>query len=429
MNQMLDTLGPDAEKRYIHHYNMAPWANGETGRVGSPKRREIGHGALAERALLPVVPSQDEFAYAIRLVSEVLSSNGSTSMASVCSSSLSLMDAGVPLKAPVSGIAMGLIYAEGKYLTLTDILGAEDAFGDMDFKVAGTEDAVTALQLDTKIDGIPADVLAAALQQARDARMDILKSMNSALAAPRSEVSATAPKIVSFTIPLDKVGEVIGPKGKVINTIQQETGADIAVSDDGATGIITIGSPDNFRVEEAKARILAIVDPPTAELNAIYAGRVVSITKFGAFVNILPGRDGLVHISKLGNGQRVNNVEDVLELGQEISVRVEDIDDKGKVSLTPVDADGNDLPGGGGGAGGGERRERAPREDRGDRGGRNDRGGRDRGPREPREPRGDAPVEVSFEAEFDSELRNELGDLGPDTRGDDRGDRGPRRRR
>ena len=432
MNQMLDTLGPDAEKRYIHHYNMAPWANGETGRVGSPKRREIGHGALAERALLPVVPSQDEFAYAIRLVSEVLSSNGSTSMASVCSSSLSLMDAGVPLKAPVSGIAMGLIYAEGKYLTLTDILGAEDAFGDMDFKVAGTEDSVTALQLDTKIDGIPADVLAAALQQAREARMDILKSMNSALAAPRSEVSATAPKIVSFTIPLDKVGEVIGPKGKVINTIQQETGADIAVSDDGATGIITIGSPDNFRVEEAKARILAIVDPPTAELNAIYPGRVVSITKFGAFVNILPGRDGLVHISKLGNGQRVNNVEDVLELGQEISVRVEDIDDKGKVSLTPVDADGNDLPGGGGGAGGGERRERrddrGPREDRGPRN--NDRGGRGpREPREPREPRGDAPVEVSFEAEFDSELRNELGDLGPDTRGDDRGDRGPRRRR
>ena len=432
MNQMLDTLGPDAEKRYIHHYNMAPWANGETGRVGSPKRREIGHGALAERALLPVVPSQEEFAYAIRLVSEVLSSNGSTSMASVCSSSLSLMDAGVPLKAPVSGIAMGLIYAEGKYLTLTDILGAEDAFGDMDFKVAGTEDAVTALQLDTKIDGIPADVLAAALQQARDARMQILESMNSALSAPRSEVSATAPKIVSFTIPLDKVGEVIGPKGKVINTIQQETGADIAVSDDGATGIITIGSPDNFRVEEAKARILAIVDPPTAELNAIYLGRVVSITKFGAFVNILPGRDGLVHISKLGNGQRVNNVEDVLELGQEISVRVEDIDDKGKVSLTPVDEHGNDLPGGGGGAGGGERRER--RDDRGDRGDRNDRGdrggrgSRDRGPRESREPResrGDGPVEVSFEAEFDSELRSEFGDLGPDTRDE----RGPRRRR
>ena len=430
MNQMLDTLGPDAEKRYIHHYNMAPWANGETGRVGSPKRREIGHGALAERALLPVVPSQEEFAYTIRLVSEVLSSNGSTSMASVCSSSLSLMDAGVPLKAPVSGIAMGLIYAEGKYLTLTDILGAEDAFGDMDFKVAGTEDAVTALQLDTKIDGIPADVLAAALQQARDARMQILDSMNSALSAPRSTVAETAPKIVSFTIPLDKIGEVIGPKGKVINTIQQETGADIAVDDDGAVGIVTVGSPDNFRVEDAKARILAIVDPPTAELNAIYNGRVVSITKFGAFVNILPGRDGLVHISKLGNGQRVNNVEDVLTLGDEIRVRVEDIDDKGKVSLTPVDEDGNDLPGGGGG--GGERRERSDRGDRGDRGSRNDRGSRDRGPREDRgsrddkPSRGDGPVEVSFEEEFDSELRSELGDLGPDTRG---GDRGPRRRR
>ena len=438
MNQMLDTLGPDNEKRYIHHYNMAPWANGETGRVGSPKRREIGHGALAERALLPVIPSQEEFAYAIRLVSEVLSSNGSTSMASVCSSSLSLMDAGVPIKAPVSGIAMGLIYAEGKYLALTDILGAEDAFGDMDFKVAGTEDAVTALQLDTKIDGIPADVLASALQQARDARMAILESMNSALSAPRSEVGATAPKIVSFNIPMDKIGEVIGPKGKVINTIQQETGADIAVDDDGAVGIVTIGSPDSFRVEEARDRILAIVDPPTAELNAIYNGRVVSTTKFGAFVNILPGRDGLVHISKLGNGQRVNNVEDVLNLGDVIRVRVDDVDDKGKVSLTPVDDEGNDIPGGGGG--GGERRERrddrGPR-DRDDRGGRDrDRGGRggrdrdDRGPREPREPReprGDAPKEVSFEDEFENELRSELGDLGPDTRGD-RGDRNRRRR-
>jgi len=421
MNQMLDTLGPDNEKRYIHHYNMAPWANGETGRVGSPKRREIGHGALAERALLPVIPSQEEFAYAIRLVSEVLSSNGSTSMASVCSSSLSLMDAGVPLKAPVSGIAMGLIYAEGKYLALTDILGAEDAFGDMDFKVAGTADAVTALQLDTKIDGIPADVLASALQQARDARMAILDSMNSAIAAPRAEVGATAPKIVSFNIPMDKIGEVIGPKGKVINTIQQETGADIAVDDDGAVGIVTIGSPDSFRVEEARDRILAIVDPPTAELNAIYNGRVVSTTKFGAFVNILPGRDGLVHISKLGNGQRVNNVEDVSNLGDEIRVRVDDIDDKGKVSLTPVDDEGNDIPGGGGG-GGGERRERRDRDDRGgrdrDRGGRGGRDRDDRGPREPREPRSDAPKEVSFEDEFENELRSELGDLGPDNRSD-----------
>ncbi|MEY4162460.1 MAG: polyribonucleotide nucleotidyltransferase [Actinomycetota bacterium] len=419
MNQMLDTLGPDNEKRYIHHYNMAPWANGETGRVGSPKRREIGHGALAERALLPVVPSQEEFAYAIRLVSEVMSSNGSTSMASVCSSSLSLMDAGVPIKAPVAGIAMGLIYAEGKYLTLTDILGAEDAFGDMDFKVAGTADAVTALQLDTKIDGIPADVLAAALQQAREARMAILDNMNTALSAPRPEVAATAPKIVSFTIPLDKVGEVIGPKGKVINTIQQETGADIAVSDDGAVGIVTIGSPDNAKVEEAKSRILAIVDPPTAELGAVYNGRVVSITKFGAFVNILPGRDGLVHISKLGRGKRINNVEDVLTLGQEIEVRVDDIDDKGKVSLSPV-GDGPEPSAGGS----------APRESRESSGRSN----------------GDGPVTVSFDDAFDSEIAGELGDLGPggsaggvggdrDDRGgrggDRRGgrDRGPRRHR
>jgi len=276
------------------------------------------------------------------------------------------MDAGVPIKAPVAGIAMGLIYAEGKYLTLTDILGAEDAFGDMDFKVAGTSDAVTALQLDTKIDGIPADVLGAALQQARDARLAILDVMNKTLATARDTVAESAPKIVTITIPLDKVGEVIGPKGKVINTIQQETGAEIAVDDDGSVGIVTIGSPDNAKVEEAKARILAIVDPPTADLGGIYNGRVVSITKFGAFINILPGRDGLVHISKLGNGQRVNNVEDVLTLGDEIMVRVEDIDDKGKVSLVPVGPDGESLGGGGGGSSE-PRREREPRGDRNDR--------------------------------------------------------------
>jgi len=386
MNQMLDTLEPTNEKRYIHHYNMAPWANGETGRVGSPKRREIGHGALAERALLPVVPSQEAFAYAIRLVSEVMSSNGSTSMASVCSSSLSLMDAGVPIKSPVAGIAMGLVYAEGKYLSLTDILGAEDAFGDMDFKVAGTADSVTALQLDTKIDGIPADVLAAALGQAKEARLEILRVMNAAIANPRAEVSSTAPKITSITIPLDKVGEVIGPKGKVINTIQQETGADISVDDDGVVGIVTIGAVEASKMEDAKARILAIVDPPKAELGATYMGRVVSITKFGAFVNILPGRDGLVHISKLGRGKRINNVEDVLTLGQELEVRVDDIDDKGKVSLTPV-GDGPDVPTSSGGNGG--------------------------------------PASVSFEDAFDSEIAGELGDLGPGGQagGDDRGDR------
>ena len=394
MNQMIDSITPTTEKRYMHDYNMPPWANGETGRVGSPKRREIGHGALAERAVFPVVPNQEQFAYTLRLVSEVMSSNGSTSMASVCASSLALMDAGVPIVAPVAGIAMGLIFEDGKYTALTDILGAEDAFGDMDFKVAGTSDAVTALQLDTKIDGIPSDVLAAALQQAKEARLKILDVMTAAIGAPRSTVAESAPKIVSFTIPLDKVGEVIGPKGKVINTIQQETGADIAVDDDGAVGIVTIGSPDSSKVEDAKTRILNIVDPPTAELGATYTGRVVNIAQFGAFVNILPGRDGLVHISKLGNGQRVARVEDVLNLGDEVTVRVDDIDDRGKVSLSLIGPDGQPMAGSGGG--GGERRERGER-DRGDRGGRDrrdDRGGRggrdrDRGGRGGRDRRDD----------------------------------------
>ncbi len=404
MNQLLDTLSPETQKRFLHHYNMPPWANGEVGRVGSPKRREIGHGALAGRAVLPVVPSQEDFAYTLRLVSEVLSSNGSTSMASVCASSLSLMDAGVPIKAPVAGIAMGLVYADGQYTTLTDILGAEDAFGDMDFKVAGTADAVTALQLDTKIEGIPADVLTAALGQARDARLQILDVMNAAISAPREEVAATAPKITTIIIPIDKVGEVIGPKGKVINTIQSETGADISVDDDGAQGIVTIGAVESFRMEEAKAAILAIVDPPKAELGKVYSGRVVNITKFGAFVNILPGRDGLVHISKLGRGRRIDAVEDVLSLGQELEVRVDEIDDKGKVSLTPV-GDDTAAPSTSGAAASGD---------------------------EPAS--GDGMVNVSFEESFDEELRSELGDLGPDTAvreragagGDSRGGRGGR---
>ena len=439
MNQMIDSITPETSKRYMHDYNMAPWANGETGRVGTPKRREIGHGALAERALFPVVPSQEKFAYTLRLVSEVLSSNGSTSMASVCASSLSLMDAGVPIVAPVAGIAMGLIFDQGKYTALTDILGAEDAFGDMDFKVAGTADAVTALQLDTKIEGIPSDVLAKALQQAKEARLKILDVMNSAINAPRATVNESAPKIVTFTIPLDKVGEVIGPKGKVINTIQQETGAEINVSDDGATGIITIGSPDNSKVEDAKARILAIVYPPTAELGAVYAGRVVNIAAFGAFVNILPGRDGLVHISKLGNGQRVARVEDVLNIGDEVSVRVDDIDDRGKVSLSLIGPDGEVIKGSAGGSSAdGDRGPRPERNDRprsNDRGGRNDRNDRprsnDRGGRNdrndrprndrndrPRNDRNDRPrsndrnapsdaVSVSFEEEFDRDLRND----------------------
>ena len=394
MNQLLDTLTPTTNKRYMHHYNMPPWANGETGRVGSPKRREIGHGALAERAMLAVVPSQEEFPYTLRLVSEVMSSNGSTSMASVCASSLSLMDSGVPIKAAVAGIAMGLIFAEGKYTTLTDILGAEDAFGDMDFKVAGTEDFITALQLDTKIEGIPADVLGAALQQAREARLQILAVMNATISEPRSEVGETAPKIVSFNIPMDKIGEVIGPKGKVINTIQQETGADIAVDDDGVVGIVTIGSPDMLKVNEARRQIELIINPPSAKLGEVYPGRVVNITKFGAFVNILPGRDGLVHISKLGKGKRINNVEDVLELGGELMVRVDDIDPNGKVSLSPV---GDDWEGGSNGDSPAPARSSAPAAARA----------------EASAPAADGVEVASFEDAFDAEMRDAYGDLGP----------------
>jgi polyribonucleotide nucleotidyltransferase len=334
MDQLLDTIGVDEKKRYMHHYNMPPSANGEVGRVGSPKRREIGHGLLAERALLPVVPTVEEFPYALRLVSEVLSSNGSTSMASVCASTMSLMDAGVPVKAPVAGIAMGLVKVDDNYITLTDILGAEDAFGDMDFKVAGTADFVTALQLDTKIDGLPADVLGSALRQAHQARLTILEVMRGAIAESRPEVRDTAPKIVSLDIPLDKIGEVIGPKGKVINALQQETGTDIAVDDDGISGTVTIGGRDGGAVAEARRRIELILDPPKAEVGATYAGKVVNITKFGAFVNILPGRDGLLHISKLGRGRRVDKVEDVVDLGDEVEVRVDDIDPQGKVSLS-----------------------------------------------------------------------------------------------
>jgi polyribonucleotide nucleotidyltransferase len=381
MDQLLDTLGVEDRKRYMHHYNMPPHANGEVGRVGSPKRREIGHGLLAERALLPVVPSQEEFPYTLRLVSEVLSSNGSTSMASVCASSLSLMDAGVPIKAPVAGIAMGLIFAEGRYTTLTDILGAEDAFGDMDFKVAGTADFVTALQLDTKIEGLPADVLAQALQQAKEARLLILDVMRTTIAAPRPNVAATAPKIVSFQIPMDKIGEVIGPKGKVINTMQQETGADIAVDDDGKVGTVTIGARDGSAVEEARRRIELILDPPKAEMGAVYRGKVVNVTKFGAFVNILPGRDGLLHISKIGGGRRIDKVEDVLNLGDEVEVRVDDIDPQGKVSLSLASEPATTAP--------------APSN------------GGSSAPADP------SRVEVSFEDTFDDQMVREHGDLGP----------------
>ena len=342
MEQMLDTITLDDKKRYMHHYNFPPFSTGETGRVGSPKRREIGHGALAERALLPVLPTALEWPYTMRVVSDVLASNGSTSMASVCGSTLSLMDAGVPIKAPVAGIAMGLVFAEGKYTTLTDILGAEDAFGDMDFKVAGTEEFVTALQLDTKIEGIPADVLAQALLQAKDARLKILEVMKGAIAAPRAEVRDTAPKIVSFEIPIDKIGEVIGPKGKVINTIQQETGADISVQDDDGVGIVSIGSKDGAAVAEARRRIELILDPPTAEVGAIYEGRVVNITKFGAFVNILPGprRPGPHLEARPRQAHRPRRGRAVAR--RRAQVRVDDIDQNGKLSLSLVGEDGDE---------------------------------------------------------------------------------------
>ena len=432
MEQMVDSIGVDDRKRYMHHYNFPPFSTGETGRVGSTKRREIGHGVLAERALTPVLPSAEEWPYTIRVVSDVLASNGSTSMASVCGSSLSLMDSGTPIKAPVAGIAMGLVLHDGEYVTLTDILGQEDAFGDMDFKVAGTRDAVTALQLDTKIDGIPADVLAKALQQARDARLQILDVMAGAIAEPRDDVQASAPKIISIQIPIDKIGEVIGPKGKVINTITQETGADVSVSDDGVVGTVSIGSKDGVAVEEARRRIELILDPPTAELGANYTGRVVNITKFGAFVNVLPGRDGLLHISKIGGGKRIDRVEDVLNLGDEVEVRVDDIDNSGKLSLSlassePAAAGSSDR--------GGDRgdRDRGDR-DRGDRGGRDrDRGGdrdRDRGDRDRGSARSgggdgdrggdrapaassDAGDTVSFEDTWEATAREEFGDLGP----------------
>ena len=389
MNQLIDTITPDETKRYMHHYNFPPYSTGETGFMRGPKRREIGHGMLAERALFPVIPTQDEFPYTLRLVSDVLSSNGSTSMASVCGSTLSLMAAGVPIKAPIAGIAMGLVYDEGKYVTLTDILGAEDAFGDMDFKVAGSADAVTALQLDTKIDGLPADVLAQALLQAKAARLEILAVITECIPEPRGEVATSAPKIVSMEIPIDKIGEVIGPKGKVINTLQQETGADIAVDDDGVVGTVTIGAVDGRAVEEARRRISLILDPPTADVGEVYQGKVVNLTKFGAFVSILPGRDGLLHISKLSplaGGKRVGQVEDVLELGQAIEVRVDDIDPQGKVSLSlagePVAAASEPEA----------RAERPPRDDA----------------------PSSAPAKASsFEDSFEAELEAELGDLGP----------------
>ncbi|GAB2758693.1 polyribonucleotide nucleotidyltransferase [Terrabacter koreensis] len=343
MEQQLDTLSPVTRKRYMHNYNFPPYSTGETGRVGSPKRREIGHGALAERALMPVLPTREEFPYAIRQVSEALGSNGSTSMGSVCASTLSLLNAGVPLRAPVAGIAMGLVSdtvdGETQYAALTDILGAEDAFGDMDFKVAGTKEFVTAIQLDTKLDGIPATVLAGALTQARDARLHILDVMAEAIDVP-DEMSPYAPRIITVKVPVDKIGEVIGPKGKMINQIQDDTGADISIEDDGT---VFIGAVDGPSAEAARAAINAIANPQMPEVGERFLGTVVKTTTFGAFVSLLPGKDGLLHISevrKLVGGKRIDSVDDVVKVGQKVQVELKEIDPRGKLSLAAVLPDG-----------------------------------------------------------------------------------------
>lgn len=336
MEQQIDGLSPVDHKRYIHHYNFPPYSTGETGRVGSPKRREIGHGMLAERALVPVLPSREEFPYAIRQVSEALGSNGSTSMGSVCASTLALLNAGVPLKAPVAGIAMGLVSdtvnGETKYAALTDILGAEDAFGDMDFKVAGTSEFVTAIQLDTKLDGIPASVLAGALSQAREARLHILSVIEEAIDQP-DEMSPNAPRVLAVTIPVDKIGAVIGPKGQMINQIQDDTGADITIEDDGT---VYIGATDGPSAEAARAAVNAIANPLVPEVGERYLGTVVRVVDFGAFISLTPGKDGLLHVSqlrKLNGGKRVESVDDVVSVGQKLEVEIREIDSRGKISL------------------------------------------------------------------------------------------------
>ena len=367
MEQSIDTLSPVTKKRYMHNYNFPPYSTGETGRVGSPKRREIGHGALAERAIVPVLPSREEFPYAIRQVSEALSSNGSTSMGSVCASTMSLMAAGVPLKAPVAGIAMGLISQEvdGKtsYVTLTDILGAEDAFGDMDFKVAGTPEYVTALQLDTKLDGLPSDVLAGALQQANDARHAILDIMSDAISEP-AELSKTAPRITTLKVPVDKIGMVIGPKGQTINGITEETGADVTIEDDGT---IYVAAESGEASDAAIDMINGIANPTLPNQGDRFLGTVVKTTDFGAFISLLPGRDGLLHISKIGDGKRIDKVEDVLNVGDKIEVQIADIDARGKIYLDKVYPEGEEPP----------KRDRPKRDDS------------DGGDRKPREKSGD----------------------------------------
>ncbi len=428
MEQQIDALSGPQSKRYMHNYEMPPYSTGETGRVGSPKRREIGHGALAEKALVPVLPSREEFPYAIRQVSEAIGSNGSTSMGSVCASTLSLLAAGVPLKAPVAGIAMGLVSGDvdGKHIfkTLTDILGAEDAFGDMDFKVAGTSEFITALQLDTKLDGIPADILAAALQQAKEARATILEVINECIDGP-AEMSEFAPRIITTSVPVEKIGEVIGPKGKMINQIQEDTGAEIAIEDDGT---VFISSEGGEAAEKAKAIIDQIANPHVPEAGETYNGKVVKTTSFGAFVNLTPGTDGLLHISQirnLANGERIDAVEDVLKEGDTVEVIVQGVDDRGKISLAIPgfeDQENNARPSRGdrddrrGGRGRGDRDDR-----RGGRGRRSERDDRDFDDRDdrPRRRRSD-----DFEDDYDDRPRRRRSDDFEDDY-DDR----PRRRR
>jgi len=365
--QRIDTIDVSEGKRYLHHYNFPPFSTGETGFMRGPKRRDIGHGALAERALLPVIPAEDEFPYTIRIVSEVLESNGSSSMGSVCGSTLALMDAGVPIKAPVSGIAMGLIKEGDDVAILTDIQGLEDFLGDMDFKVAGTANGITAMQMDNKAKGLSVEILTAALRQAKEGRAFILGKMLEAIQVPREEMSKYAPRIITVKIPTDKIRDVIGSGGKVVRGIQEETGAQIDIQEDGT---IYIASRD-LGGEEAARRIKAIVKEP--EIGEEYHGRVVSIQPFGAFVELIPGKDGLLHVSRVAQG-RVDKVEDVLNVGDEVHVKIIDIDDRGKVSLDRLDKP--PAPPRAEGSGGGEGGDRAPRRESGSGG-----GGHDRRPR------------------------------------------------
>ena len=403
LEQMLDTIDTVTSKRYMHHYNFPPYSTGEAYMMRGPKRREIGHGALAEKALVPVIPTKIDFPYTIRVVSEAISSNGSTSQASVCASSLSLMAAGVPIREHVAGIAMGLISKDENYVTLTDILGAEDALGDMDFKVAGTRNVITALQLDMKIEGLPSDVLRKALNQAMDARHHILDIMEDTISTPAESLSGNAPRLETVELPKDKIGEVIGPKGKNIRKIEEETGVSVEIDDDG---ILTLGSTEENSLAAAKEMVMLIIDPPEVEVDTDYDGEVVSVATYGAFINILPGRDGLLHISKFHSEKRVKNPENVLNIGDKIKVHVDSIEN-GKVSLSLLED--LDIPEESIDTGGGNRGNRDSRPRRNDRSGRGNsgrgnsgRGNSDRGNRSSRQSDDSSKRKrVSFEDEFE----------------------------